>query len=1354
MSPQPRATGLPENDPLADLVGESPPIVALRARVRRLLQVQTDSGRLPALLIQGETGTGKGLLARTLHRAGPRAGGPFQAINCAALPDHLVESELFGFERGAFTDARQAKPGLFQTASGGTLFLDEIGLLPEAVQAKILTAIEDRVVRRLGGTRAEPVDVRLIAATNVDLAQAVGEGRFREDLYHRLAVVTLVLPPLRERGEDIMLLAEQFLERACRDYGVSAKRILPEARERLLASPWRGNVRELGNVMERVALLAEGAAVTAAMLGLDTAPAPPAAAPPVSLDAAVRTRLFDALEATGWNISEVARQLGITRNTVRARIEKHGLRPGAAPPRRREPAPAPAPAVSRPPARVAPSAGPRRWVTRRVTFLHAVVAGQGGGEVYDASDLIETLVEKVETFGGQVDGVSPSGVTATFGVEATEDAAGRAGHAALAIAKAAERSRREDADAPRVRLAIHLAQLQVLQGPDGSAIDADARRRALPVLEALVAATAGEEIVVSDAAAAFLARRFDLARRSSEGPDGRPVYALMGRERDLGAPGRTTAFVGRQEEMDLLHSRLQRATEGRGQVVGIVGEAGLGKTRLLDEWRRALPDSNIRFLEGQCQAHGANLPFLPVLEIIRRAFRIAEADTPGQTAEKVRIALAGLDLPATEMAPYLLHFLGVAGSSAPLAAQSPEAMHARTLEILLAVSLKGSVARPIVMIIEDLHWMDHASAAYVGSLVERLAGAKIMLVVTYREEYRPAWLQRSYVTQVALQPLAPEDSRRALRSVLAGAPVTPAVEELILGRAEGNPFFLEELARTLVVPQGAAPAAVPGTVQEVLLARLERLTEEDRELLQAASVLGRDFSPALLQAVTGGGDLRQRLAALMDAEFLYEAATGGDALCVFRHALTQDVAYESLAPERRRALHAAAGRALEASHAGRVDDVLDQLAFHYGASDARDKAIHYLGRSAERSAARYANVEAATLLSQALAHAERLTPGPDTDRTVLALTFRQAHSLGLLGQFQKILERLAAEAPRASRLGDAALSAELHFWLGRTFSIVGQRARATESGQRALAEAQRSGDETLIGKAHYVLGYECYWSGPLEEGVRHARLAVEHLERGSDHYWLAMAYWVLALNHGPMGDWSAALEALARLEEIANATSDPKLQSAAAWTTGSVRALRGDWDLGVIAGRRGLELSPNPLNTALAMGFLGAIYFEKSDLREAIPLLEKAIEQISAFKTWDMQGWLTAILGEAHFAGGDPARARALLEEALAMSQKAGYWWGIGWAQRALGRMALAARAFDEARDRLRGALGAMRGVGARFEAARTGLTLARAEHALGNRDAAAEVLTEAYRIIAASDAPVYVALAQATARDLNLPLS
>ena len=197
---------------LEEMIGQSPAIASLRSDLRRILTLVQDRRRLPAILIQGETGTGKGLVARLLHSHGPRAQGPFVDLNCAAIPETLLEGELFGYERGAFTDARRAKPGLFQTSTGGVLFLDEVALLPENLQAKLLTAIEEKAVRRLGGITKESFDTWLISATNTDLKLAVSGRRFRDDLYHRLAVLTLRLPPLRERAGDSVLLAAKFLE--------------------------------------------------------------------------------------------------------------------------------------------------------------------------------------------------------------------------------------------------------------------------------------------------------------------------------------------------------------------------------------------------------------------------------------------------------------------------------------------------------------------------------------------------------------------------------------------------------------------------------------------------------------------------------------------------------------------------------------------------------------------------------------------------------------------------------------------------------------------------------------------------------------------------------------------------------------------------------------------------------------------------------------------------------------------------------------------------------------------------------------------------------------------------------------
>ena len=320
-------------DEWAELLGEHPAINVVREKLRQLLDRQQVGRRLPAILIQGETGTGKGLVARLVHRLGPRRGGPFVAINCPAIPETLLEAELFGFEQGAFTDARRAKPGLFQAAHRGTLFLDEVGLLPEPLQAKLLTAIEERVVRRLGSTQPESVDACFVSATNADLQAAVRERRFREDLYHRLAVITLDLPALRDRGRDVLLLAERFLARACVDHGLPPKRMDAQAQNRLLAYSWPGNIRELANVIERAVLFAESPVVTGEMFGSLQAEGPRPAVPAASARAiaitpedAMRQHLLAVLEQSEGNISRAAARLGIARNTLYARLEKFGVR--------------------------------------------------------------------------------------------------------------------------------------------------------------------------------------------------------------------------------------------------------------------------------------------------------------------------------------------------------------------------------------------------------------------------------------------------------------------------------------------------------------------------------------------------------------------------------------------------------------------------------------------------------------------------------------------------------------------------------------------------------------------------------------------------------------------------------------------------------------------------------------------------------------------------------------------------------------------------------------------------------------------------------------------------------------------
>jgi DNA-binding NtrC family response regulator len=324
-----------------DMLGDSAPMLALKDKINHLLQAERhiSDGNSPAVLITGETGTGKELVARALHFQGPRKDKPFIELNCASIPAQLLEAELFGYERGAFTDARQRKLGLAEAAEGGTLFLDEIGDLDFSIQAKLLKLLEDKQVRRLGSVRDQPVNVRILAATNQDLEALVRDGKFRSDLFFRLRIIHLQLPPLRVRDDDSIKLAQHFLEKHGNRYGKHL-RFDPSAIQAIRAYSWPGNVREVRNAIEQVVLMAHGDVVSAEQLPITHNLQPVANEPPPfvhavasdinkshkSLEEVEREMLMSALAQATWNVTRAAKLLGVSRDTLRYRIEKYNLR--------------------------------------------------------------------------------------------------------------------------------------------------------------------------------------------------------------------------------------------------------------------------------------------------------------------------------------------------------------------------------------------------------------------------------------------------------------------------------------------------------------------------------------------------------------------------------------------------------------------------------------------------------------------------------------------------------------------------------------------------------------------------------------------------------------------------------------------------------------------------------------------------------------------------------------------------------------------------------------------------------------------------------------------------------------------
>lgn len=314
------------------MIGSSPAMLKLLQTVARVAPSEA------TVLISGESGTGKELIAAAIHFNSPRKDGPFVKMNCAALTETLLESELFGHEKGAFTGAHRLKEGKFRQAHAGSLFLDEVGEMPLSMQAKLLRVLQERELVRVGGEQVLKVDVRVIAATNRDMSEAVRNGRFREDLYYRLNVVGLEVPPLRERSEDIPLLAQHFLKHFSEKNRKMLKGLTPQAMDRLLRHPWPGNVRELMNVIERAVVLARSEYLDAEDLLLENAPAgteeSAGAVDPIErgpadipLEEVERMTILKTLESAGGNKSEAARRLGITRRTLHQKLKKYGVMP-------------------------------------------------------------------------------------------------------------------------------------------------------------------------------------------------------------------------------------------------------------------------------------------------------------------------------------------------------------------------------------------------------------------------------------------------------------------------------------------------------------------------------------------------------------------------------------------------------------------------------------------------------------------------------------------------------------------------------------------------------------------------------------------------------------------------------------------------------------------------------------------------------------------------------------------------------------------------------------------------------------------------------------------------------------------
>jgi predicted ATPase len=564
----------------------------------------------------------------------------------------------------------------------------------------------------------------------------------------------------------------------------------------------------------------------------------------------------------------------------------------------------------------------------------------------------------------------------------------------MVIHKRAARAREEKNRTPGVKIGIHVAQVLIGRSESRVDIDAEAKRAQWAVLEQLLQTIGTDETVASAAAAPFLERRFELAPLDVGAPSAGQPHRLTGQERrGLGLWGAMTTFVGRHNEVEVLRGRAAAAGNGRGQLVAIVGEPGVGKSRLLWEFTRSPYVAGWLVLEAGAVPYGKTTPYLPVIDLLKAYFTIGDRDDQPGIRQKVTAKLLSLD-PAFEVAlPAFLTLLDLPVDDRAWQALDPAGRRQRTLDALKRLLLRESQVQPLALVFEDLQWIDGETLVVLGSLAESLPGVRLLLLGTYRPGYAHGWGNQAYYTQLRIDPLPRESAELLLEILLGSDPGLDTLKRLLIQRTEGNALFLEESVRALV-ETGALTGArgnyelardlpaiqVPGTVQAILTTRIDRLPPEEKRLLEIAAVIGKDFPLALLLAVAdeNEGTVRRRLGHLQTAEFLYETRLFPDLEYTFKHALTHEVAYGSLLHERRRDLHARIAETMERLYGDRLGEQIERLAHHAVCGEVWEKAVPYLRRAGLKATARSALQEARVWFEQALGVLEALPESPST----------------------------------------------------------------------------------------------------------------------------------------------------------------------------------------------------------------------------------------------------------------------------------------------------------------------------------------------------------------------------------------
>ena len=773
-----------------------------------------------------------------------------------------------------------------------------------------------------------------------------------------------------------------------------------------------------------------------------------------------------------------------------------------------------------------------------------------------------------------------------------------------------------------------------------------------------------------------------------------------------------TRFVGRERELEQMRRALAEAMSGRGQIAAVVAEAGTGKSRLFYEFKSLLP-SGCKLLEAYSVSYGKASAWLPVLELLRDYFRIASSDEAAVRREKVRTALAALDPGLNDTLPYLLGLLGIQEMPDPLALMDPQIRQQRTRDAIKRVIVRESLVQPMVVIFEDLHWIDSQTQTLLDLVADSIGNARVLLLVNYRPEYRHQWGDKSYYSQLRLEALGRESAGEILAALLGESAELDALKHLMIERTQGNPFFIEEMVQALFYEGALArngtvkmmrplsQLRMPPTVQGILAARIDRLPAAEKDLLQTLAVVGRQAPSAVIMEMVARHQLQQMLANLQTAEFVYEqAGSGAAAAYEFKHALTQEVAYNSLLIERRKMLHGRVGAAIESIYGAQLDDHVGELARHFSSSENAHKAVEYLSRAGNQAMQRSAFADAQGHLLRALERIRALpeSPGRDAQELELASALVQVLFLTCGYTAPATVEMVARASALAAKTGDHAQLALQLFgtWVGAL--VAGDYLAAAELADRLLELAQREGSPMSLALAHdaqlqirffrgdlagveehfiqmnslleapefahytgqfvavvgfasvlaYVMGRPDTARQRAAQGTSFARDSQNSYDAA---YGVFLRSWLYADLRDPQGAEAAATQGLALAEE----GGFPYISGLARIQLGWARAQLGDAGKGVALIREGLaglkQIGSRPAMTQI-LTELAEAQVLSGNIDDALASIEEALQANQEERYY--QPNILTFRGELRLKQRQPQLAEADFREAIMLAQKMG----------------------------------------------------------------------------------------------------